>query len=745
MPVAANAAQTLPVRAGEHGEYSRLVIPNAPDDWRIATSNRKIEIAFPDQDFSFDLSELMEKRKAHRVLSAKAITNGSARSLVLSLTCDCPVRTSKSSENSIIIDIFNPGPVNLIDNDGAITAASDEQIKKENPTPENLRAARDRMISLLAEARHQGVVQLKIDDERAAAEEASKVTEITQASFETLTNDDPLVDEAPLTEYATIDAEPTTCIDPTLFAQPSADQDQISYGTIANLRQRFDITDNEDERRDLANTLAIAYLHIGFFEEASSVASSRGKNGDENMIVTAALANLATGSSARAKKTLAKYRSCGPLFELAYSAAAGPEDELATTMSETHVAALAEVTEPLRAPIAEVLALNALEKKNKGLARSFYELAVGARHGDKTAAIAIIERALGQSADENAVDRPTSVQIAEIARTPGPLQSKALALLAEEYRQKAEIAYDGLLDDLAAQSSNKGGTLSDARAALSGAEALVSAGRINDGIAVLDNTASTVLPARAASQTLARAIIMDALQKDNETRLSAVSAYFQHKDFIDGREDERDSEVNLAIAKELAQYGATELVTKTVSGIGDKWQPNIDALLALAALNGDNAKLAIEIATKGNDSTELTEIAIAAHERIRDNNGTKSSIKQALAKGLTSDKIPAAAWRTKDWALAIDAYERLPDDEKTPELDARVALASLNAGARELPSGIKQRLTNDPTRLAALTHMFVTAPPFNIRAIDVLADYSKGVTKETLFMQTGLGTKGEGR
>ncbi len=114
VPAAALAAgETVSVRAGEHGDYSRLVIPKAPAGWRIATSDRKIEITFPEKDYAFELSDIIDKRKAHRVLNARVIDGENSRALVLSLTCNCPVRTSKSAGDSIVIDIFNDAPVTL--------------------------------------------------------------------------------------------------------------------------------------------------------------------------------------------------------------------------------------------------------------------------------------------------------------------------------------------------------------------------------------------------------------------------------------------------------------------------------------------------------------------------------------------------------------------------------------------------------------------------------------------------------
>ncbi|MEO1137530.1 MAG: hypothetical protein AAFW68_13140, partial [Pseudomonadota bacterium] len=178
---AANAADTLSVRAGEHGDYSRLVISDAPEGWRIATSDRKIEITFPDQGYEFELSDILEKRKAHRVLNARVIDAPSSRSLVLSLTCDCPVRTSKGAGDLIVIDIFNDAPVVLVEDDTPQPeqTVSNEARKNTVATPESIKAARDRMIALLAEARHQGVIQLKTDENETTA----TATPVTNAAI----------------------------------------------------------------------------------------------------------------------------------------------------------------------------------------------------------------------------------------------------------------------------------------------------------------------------------------------------------------------------------------------------------------------------------------------------------------------------------------------------------------------------------------------------------------------------------
>ncbi len=79
-----------------------------------------------------------------------------------------------------------------------------------------------------------------------------------------------------------------------------------------------------------------------------------------------------------------------------------------------------------------------------------------------------------------------------------------------------------------------------------------------------------------------------------------------------------------------------------------------------------------------------------------------------------------------------------PPKQRKPDSAARAALAALNGGAVELPSSAYETLKSDPAALAAVAHMFKPAPRVNVRAIDVLSDFARGVTSEKNFMETGL-------
>lgn len=794
-PAVAAAGETLSVRAGEHGDYSRLVIPKAPADWRIATSDRKIEITFPDKDAAFDLSDIIDKRKAHRVLNARVIDTNDTRALVLTLTCDCPVRTSKSAGDSIIIDIFNETPVTLAEEEAEPAPKVSEAAKNGNQTtPENMRAARDRMIALLAEARHQGVVQLKIDDPRETEEEASTktgpemhgATPVTQASHtppSALTDDHapeahatPLADhiaaghDAPLAngspEALVAAEEPLSdqCADPVLFNEPEGGDGLIEFSAITNLRQKYELTLDNEERRDLASTLVLAYIHLGFFEEASAVATPLAREGDPVMAIAGGLADIAVDSKSRAHRLLAPYRGCGPFFEMAYAAAARIDDETVVPMQEKHIAALKSVTKTLRAPLAETLGLNAIERGDMAIAKEFYEVAKAARGKDPSPALTIMQNALVsqlgaavQGADgeqshgaqaANQAPPPAELEkLKEIAQTPGPLQARALAILAEDYQHRADTAYEGFLDDIAAQTSRKGVSLSEARASFTGAKALVSAGRLREGVTVLSSVAKSAPAAREASQALARSFITNALLEDDQTRLEAVAAFFHHREFL---EDPGNGDLNVAIARELAAYGANDLVDEALEGAPAQWRAQADAMKALSHFNSGDTQGALDIAAHGLLSPELAVVAVKAHEQLNDRAGMVAVIKSSIRDGAADNEFSTAAWRARDWPLSVNAFANTPKKQRKNTAALRAGLAALNGGAGDVPAAVRETLANDPDALAALAHMFKSAPAVNVRAIDLLSDYAKGVSKEADFMGTGLAqlnrnTGGDGR
>jgi hypothetical protein len=546
------------------------------------------------------------------------------------------------------------------------------------------------------------------------------------------------------------------CADPALFYELDDEDEALDYSSITKLRQKFELSDDEDERRDVAATLALAYLHIGFFEEASAIANPRAREGDVNLAAAGALADIVIGSTARATRTLTPLRACGAFGEMAYAAAAKPEDENVAPMKDKHVEALRPLMPVLRAPLAENLALNAIDRGDMTIAKEFYDLARSARGRERSPALAVLESMLAEQIATSGDGNPgaahalpeqhvapvISEQLKELAQEPGPMQAKALAILAKDYEKRASVAYEGLLDDIAAQSSRRNSSLSDARASFTGAKALAAAGRLQESVAVLDSAAKAAPGASEASQKLAQSFIMNGLLADDKTRLDAVSAFFYFRDFVDS---DNDGDLNIAVASELASYGANSLLDRALEHTPEAWRAQGDALRALSHLNSGDAHGALNLVNAGKKSADLSVVAVKAHERLNDRAGSVAVIKSAMRDGASDNELTNAAWRAADWPLVNEAFTAVPKKDREAAAASRAALAALNAGANSLSPAVREALAKDPAALAALAHMFVSAPAVSIRAIDLLAEFAKGVTKETDFMERGLSAGGDGR
>ena len=244
----------------------------------------------------------------------------------------------------------------------------------------------------------------------------------------------------------------------------------------------------------------------------------------------------------------------------------------------------------LRGPIAETIALNAIDFGELGAARTFYEIAADARDPEFTPALAVIEASIGGIAED---DSKLESQLIEVAQAPNPMQERALGELAKEYKDDAAIAYEGFFDDLAGQASRR--SQSSARSALAGAEALAAAKRVSEAIAILVGAVKTHESSRPAAHKLAQSILLDALSKDDANlKLAAVDAYVQHIGFF--KSQEQNQELQLVIARDLAQIGAAEIVRDILASTNDSVADEANNILALAYLNAGSERAAISIA-----------------------------------------------------------------------------------------------------------------------------------------------------
>lgn len=118
---------TIPVRAGEHVDFTRLVIrlPEA-NGWRVTTEGRTAWLIVDGPDLRFDLSQTFSKIPRTRLRSLRTTSDG----LVFELACDCELRASEDISQYLVIDIL--GSANPAEATRPLTRL------RPQPRPENL-------------------------------------------------------------------------------------------------------------------------------------------------------------------------------------------------------------------------------------------------------------------------------------------------------------------------------------------------------------------------------------------------------------------------------------------------------------------------------------------------------------------------------------------------------------------------------------------------------------------------------
>lgn len=98
-------AQSFTVTAGEHADFTRIVVQGPiADDWSIGTTGRQRELALGTALARIDLSGVFDRIPRSRLAALRAIANG----LSIELACDCDIQTWLDRPGLLILDIRSP-------------------------------------------------------------------------------------------------------------------------------------------------------------------------------------------------------------------------------------------------------------------------------------------------------------------------------------------------------------------------------------------------------------------------------------------------------------------------------------------------------------------------------------------------------------------------------------------------------------------------------------------------------------
>ena len=104
LSVPAADAEIIPVRSGEHEDFTRLVV-DLPErtKWEFGRNSAGYELRVPGKGIVFDLAGVFARIPRTRLADLE--TGKAEGSLALGVTCDCHAMVSESRSGSIIIDI----------------------------------------------------------------------------------------------------------------------------------------------------------------------------------------------------------------------------------------------------------------------------------------------------------------------------------------------------------------------------------------------------------------------------------------------------------------------------------------------------------------------------------------------------------------------------------------------------------------------------------------------------------------
>lgn len=747
-------ASTLKIRAGEHGAYSRIVIPTGPAGQTgsskpdvlytaLTINNGVLRLPVPPADY--DLSDIIGARKAHRVASARIAGSLTAPVMELDVNCDCKASATQNADQSIVIDI---SPIDASDVAGApidIKKPVTDVTQAENPADRSaeIARARARLLALLNEADEKGYVN--IADAQTPEPQASTRNSRPVPAEQSLNTAPHSTSAQPANQYAS--ACPTDRAIDALKASAAFDFDDI----ISLQKALHESV--EDDRPNTALAIVGGYLQLGLLDEADKIASDW-------------LAATARDGGAQARRhdfaflrrviALSKHIEFpNAIFERdlplqAFDASCAPEiaairqsldliEREAIATPDSLPPALLTLAPSLRGPLLSRLALIAYNQGDEAaLANLLHHAETAYRLGQPSTTVQYLKSITSRSADTIQHD----ALIQTISDTDHPLKSQVLVdRLATLEADDADLT-PTLLDDVARHAEAITGDAASRRLVSEGAEALVKNGRVDDALALL-GSAARALPEYQNQYTNAIGdIVSDAVNADNPgERIAAASAFVDQLDTLEMIDPELRTQA-AAIAATLGLSNVLDQLFDDMAGTGTPAQAQLRAQAHYHA--GDFATVSA-IADQFPDNPDLAVLDLRARRQAArasdDPQSTASAIeatrKRAVQDHIASPALASEAFLAREWQAARDIFDLSLKQPFSDDDYRRMLLANYMSGnidAVRKPA-IAERQGFDDT---ALRHFVVAPPPFNRADRAGLKSFSQNLTDEITLIETEL-------
>lgn len=707
------AAQTPVVSAGEHDGFSRIVFNGAGANVRVVQNDRTVRLYNLNLPAGYRFTEINDRRKAHRILSAKTAPGENGAVVELALNCDCEARASTLANGKFIVDIVGASAPKTASAKPAATptpqAAANAPLTQEDLL--SVEQAHNQMVELLKQAAREGLITIRDDiaEEKAAAEENAAPAAPT--TFQTASAPTPAADTAKASgapqnivppAASELAAAPTpvsaagtpaqyACLSDDALAIDGAAFEADPLVQLSELQAQLGETEGGAEKEDIIRALTAGFLSIGFGDEALALLTDAGEEDSPFADVARAVAERPISQDG----PLLAAENCRGAHALWQAVASAPQQ--APALYNRSGGAVEALPLRLKRMIAGRLAAKMIEAQALDEAEALFAVA---SEGLETLSPELdYVRARLEKSRGNVEESRDALR--QIAAGGDSAADDALLALADSYAQTGASPHEGFTEDIGALAKVGGSS----EAALAEAMGWADVGNVDAALLLLQTVGERSPEDLALARRSAYDVIDDALSGgDANLALSALDAFLAHEDWI--APNRANTPVRRQLARAASEYGLPNLTFSLLDGVRSDGDKTLLQEKAAAALAAGDARTAIALAAPHAGEDDFAAVIVDAN--IREGQhfaalGAAAAITDANRKAAATAR---AAWLSRSWESALSGFNSLDPNLLTGRTALQYALAAYIANERALPAGAEAALSDNETIAAGMRAMF---------------------------------------
>ncbi len=713
------------VSAGEHKDYSRIVIASNANKLEIEQTGRLVRIKNIDVSAFLDLREINDQRKAFRILNAKQIRTAGGSMVELAINCDCEVRSSRLANQKFVLDIVDSGKMaqQTRSSENKKSNARDPAAKENLLTLDDrisVEQAHSRMVALLKKAADEGLIT--ITDSAAASEDTGAPTQLIDQDMrsikpETTQETAKAAPSQPNNKVITaaLQASKFRCLPDAALRIDGEAFDAEPLVEIANFQVQLAEASGEEEVR-LLHQLAAGFISIGFGEEALSLLKDYGEGKSYRADIARAIAERPIANDSQ----LMHAKNCQGDHALWQAAATAPMP--AVDAYRRSGGAIEHLPARLKALIATRLAMKMITAEAWQESQELFDIS----SAEQETLGPELEYVRARLTEINGDAETARTALLEIAAENSSASGDALLALADSYAQKRREPHEGFKEDIGALAKLAGSS----KAAFSEALAWAQIGNTEAALMLLGNEASKSSTLVEQARITAIPILQKAvLEKDRQSRISVLDAFLDHREWL--RIGVSEVELRSQIADAAFDFGLPNLALEILKN-GPK-NPSKDYILATAsaALAAGEANEAIVISAPYTTDLAFGEILVRANIERSEYHTALASAAALNDESARASMTARAGWLAKAWKNAAVGFKSMDPNSIDGNAAIQFALSSYMSGDSVLPAAADAVLSKNSSVIRdGLESLFSTGGAGT--ALEKSRQAVGGVTQEIL-------------